>query len=164
MGETSLSHLKSPFFCSLFGSDFSGDTSFTSWMKEYMAEYFDAYHILLEQHYRIWDPHLCHWSRFDWSLEACMHLANGGLLTWRYKHFHDFSMRNLLDVHFYYVIMSFDDIYYVLMMFGRIHTRKWDPRILFPNGMGRRALLIVGVQYYKQWDLGIVFSPIDFIY
>ena len=27
--------------------------------------------------------------------------------------------------------------------------------------MGWRALLIVGVQY-KQWDPGIVFSPIDF--
>ena len=66
MGETSLSHLKSPcFFCSLFGSDLSGDPSFTSWMKEYMVEYFDAYHILLEQHYRTWDPHLCHWSKFD---------------------------------------------------------------------------------------------------
>ena len=47
------------------------------------------------------------------------------------------------------------------MMFGRMHTIKWDPRILFPNGMGWRALLIVGVQY-KQWDSGIVFSPIDF--
>ena len=46
-------------------------------------------------------------------------------------------------------------------MFGRIHTRKWDAIILFPNGMGWRALLIVGVQY-KQWDHGIVFSPIDF--
>ena len=39
-------------FCSLFGSDLSGDSSFTSWMKEYMAEYFDAYHILLKWHYR----------------------------------------------------------------------------------------------------------------
>ena len=49
MGETSLSHLKSPCFsCSLSGLDFSGDHSLTSWMKEYMAEYFDAYHILLE--------------------------------------------------------------------------------------------------------------------
>ena len=57
--------------------------------------------------------------------------------------------------------MYFDDIYYVLMMFGRMHTRKWDPRILFPNGMGCRALLIVGVKY-KQWDPGIVFGPIDF--
>ena len=33
--------------------------------------------------------------------------------------------------------------------------------IIFPNGMGWRALLIVGVQC-KQWDPGIVFSPIDF--
>ena len=46
-------------------------------------------------------------------------------------------------------------------MIGIMHTRKWDPIILFPNGMGWRALLIVGVQC-KQWDLGIVFSPIDF--
>ena len=65
-------------------------------------------------------------------------------------------MRHLLDVHIYYVVMYFDDIYYVLMMFGIIHTRKWDPIILFPHGMGWRALLIVGVQY-KQWDPGIVF-------
>ena len=72
-------------------------------------------------------------------------------------------MRHLLDVYFYYVVMHFNDIYYVLMMFGRIHTRKWDPVIIFPNGMGWRALLIVGVQY-KQWDPGIVFSPIDFIF
>ena len=46
-------------------------------------------------------------------------------------------------------------------MFGRMHTRKWDPGILFPNGMGWRAPLIVGVQC-KQWDPRIVFSPIDF--
>ena len=70
-------------------------------------------------------------------------------------------MRHLLDVQFYYVFMYFDDIYYVLMMFGRIHTRKWEPEILFPNGVGWRALLIVGVQY-KQWDPRIVLSPIDF--
>ena len=67
MGDTSLSHLKSPYFsCSLFGSDFSGYSSFTYWIKEYMAEYFDAYQFLLEYHYRTWDPHLCHWSSFDW--------------------------------------------------------------------------------------------------
>ena len=47
------------------------------------------------------------------------------------------------------------------MIFGRMHTRKWDPGILFPNGMGWITLLIVGVQC-KQWDPGIVFSPIDF--
>ena len=34
MGKTSLSHLKSPcFYCSLFGSNLSGDSSFTSWMN-----------------------------------------------------------------------------------------------------------------------------------
>ena len=38
-------------------------------------------------------------------------------------------------------------INYVLMMFGRMHKRKWDPGIPFPNGRGWRALLIVGVQY-----------------
>ena len=88
-------------------------------------------------------------------------MANGGLLTWRYKHFHELFMRQLLDVHFYYVVMYADDIYYVLMIFGRMNRRKWDPGILFPNGMGWRALLIFGVQY-KQWDPRIVFSPIDF--
>ena len=90
-----------------------------------------------------------------------MHLENGGLLTWRYKNFHGFLMRNLLDLNFYYVVLYFDDIYYVLMMFGIMHTRKWDLEIIFSNGMGWRALLIVGVQC-KQWDHGIVFSPIDF--
>ena len=140
------------FCCSLFGSNLSGDYSFTSWMKEYMAEYFDAYHFLLEHHYRTWDTQLCHWIIFDWSLEPCMYnLENGSLLTGRYKHFHDFLVRHLLDVHYYYVVIYFDDIYYEIMMFGRMHTRKWDPRILFPNGMGWRALLNVGVQY-KQWD------------
>ena len=54
-----------------------------------------------------------------------------------------------------------DDICYAVMMFGRMHTRKWDPGILFPNGMDWRALLIVGVQC-KQWDPGIVFNPLDF--
>ena len=48
-------------------------------MKEHITDYyFDAYYIILEKHYRTWDPHLCHWRIFDWSLEACMHLENGG--------------------------------------------------------------------------------------
>ena len=45
------------------------------------------------------------------------------------------------------------------MMFGRMNRRKWDPGILFPNGMGCRALLIVGVQC-KKWDPGIVLVPL----
>ena len=39
------------------------------------------------------------------------------------------------------------------MIFGRMHTRKWDPGILFPNGMGWRALLIVGVQYKQHLEI-----------
>ena len=53
----------------------------------------------------------------------------------------------------YIFIMYFDDIYYVIMMFGRMHTRKWDPGILFPNGMDWRALLIVGVQYKQHLEI-----------
>ena len=75
-------------------------------MKEHMDDYIDAHYIFLEQNYGTWDPYLCHWRRFYWSLEACTHLTNGGLLTWRYKHFHDLLMRQLLDVHFYYVVMN----------------------------------------------------------
>ena len=74
-------------------------------MKEYMAEYFDAYHLFLEHNYRTWDTHLFQWSGFDWSLEACMYLANGSLLTWRYNHFHDFLVRHLFDVHYYNVVI-----------------------------------------------------------
>ena len=92
-----------------------------------------------------------------------MYLENGGLLTWRYKYFHDFLMRRFLDVHFSYVVMYFDDIYYALIMFGRMYTRKWDPGTVFPNGMGWRALLIVGVQD-KQWDPGIFFVPLISIF
>ena len=47
---------------------------------------------------------------------------------------------HLLDVHFYYVVMYFDDIYYVLMMFGRMHTRKWDRIILFHDFLMRHLL------------------------
>ena len=153
MGKTSLSHLKSCFCCSLFGSDLSGDSSSTSWMKEYMAEYFDAYHNLLEKHNRTWDPHLCHWRRFDLSLEACMYLENGSLLTGRYKHFHDFLVRHLLDVHSYYVVIYFDDIYYALMMFGRMHTRKWDPGIIFPRyGLESTLNCWSAMQAMGHWD------------
>ena len=122
-------------------------------MKEHMADYIDAHYIFLEQNYGSWDPHLCHWGISDIILDACVYGPYGDLLTWRYKHFHDFLMRYLLDVLFYYVFMYFDDIYYILMIFGKMHTRKWDPRIMFPNGMGWRALLIVGVQYNKNLEI-----------
>ena len=43
-------------------------------MKEHIDDYyFDATYIILEQHYRTWDPHLCHWSRYDSILDACVY-------------------------------------------------------------------------------------------
>ena len=105
--DTSLGHLKSScFLCSFFGSDFGGGSSFTSWMKEHMADYyFDSYYIILEEHYRSWDPHLCHWIIFDIILDACVYGPHNDLLTWMYKHFHDSLMRYLLGVHLYDVVM-----------------------------------------------------------
>ena len=39
--ENYLSHLNSScFLCSLFGSDFGGGSSFASWIKEHMADYY----------------------------------------------------------------------------------------------------------------------------
>ena len=90
-------------------------------MKEHMADYyFDASYIILEQHYRTWDPHLCHWSRFDVILDACVYGPHNDLLTWMYNHFHDSLMRYLLDVHLYDVVMYFHYLYFALMMFGRM--------------------------------------------
>ena len=104
--ETSLSHLKSScFICSLFGSYFGGGFSFTSCMKEYMNNYLDAPYILLEQHYRTWDPHLCQWGKFDKIPNACVYVPHNDLLSQMYKHFHDFLVRHLLDVNSYYVVI-----------------------------------------------------------
>ena len=100
--ETSLSHLKSScFIFSLLGSDFDGGSSFTYWMKEYMDDYLDAPYIILEQHYRTWDPHLCHWGIFDKIPYACVYGTHNDLLIQMYKNFHDYLMRYLLDVHLY---------------------------------------------------------------
>ena len=95
-------------------------------MKEHMADNFDASYIILEQPYRTWDPHLCHWSMFDIILDACVYGPHDDLLTWMYKHFHDPFMRYLLDVQLYDVVMYFNNLYFVLMMFGRVQYKKWD--------------------------------------
>ena len=86
-------HLKSLcFICSLFGSYFGGGSSFTSWIKENMADYLNAHNIFVEQHYGTWDPHLCHWGRYDLILDPCVYGSHGDLVTWMYKHFHDSLM------------------------------------------------------------------------
>ena len=88
--EISLIHLKSScFLCSLLGSYFGVGSSFASWMKEHMDNYyFDASYILLEQHYRTYDPYLCHGSKFDIILDACVYGPHYDLPTWMHKYFH----------------------------------------------------------------------------
>ena len=81
------------FLCSLFGSYFGRCSWFTSWMKENMADYIDVHYIFLEQHYRTWDPHLCHWSRFYIIHDACVYGPHDDLLTQMYKNFHNYLMR-----------------------------------------------------------------------
>ena len=95
-------------------------------MKEHMDDYIDAHYIFLEQHYGTWDPHLCHYDISDIIFDACVYGPHGDLLTWMYKHFHDSLMRYLLDVHLYDVFMYFHDLYFVLMMFGRVKYQQWD--------------------------------------
>ena len=68
------------FFCS-FGSNFGGGSSFTSWMKEHMADYLDAHYIFLEHHYGTWDTHLCQWDISDIILDACVYGPHDDLLT-----------------------------------------------------------------------------------
>jgi len=116
--ERSLSHLKtSCFLWSLFGSIFCEGSSFTSRMKEHMDDYyFDASYILLEKHYRTWDPHLYHWSKFDIISDACVYGPHDDLLTWMYKHFHDPLKGYLLDVQLYDVVMYFNDLYFLLII------------------------------------------------
>ena len=69
------------FLCSLFGSDFGGGSSFTSWMKEHMADYLDAHYIFLDKNYGTWDPHLCHWGIYDIIIDAAMYGTHDDILT-----------------------------------------------------------------------------------
>ena len=99
-------------------------------MKEHMDDYyFDASYILLEHHYRTWYPQLFHWRRYDITLDSCVYGTHDDLLTWMYKKFHDPLMMYLFDVQLYNVFMYFNDLYFVLMMFGRVQYKKWDPGI-----------------------------------
>ena len=110
----------------------------------------DAHYIFLEKHYWTWDPHLCHWIRFQWSFYACVYGPHGDLLTWMYKHFHDSLMRYLLDVHLYDAFMYFRDLYFVIMMFGRVQYQQWDPGIAWFH-LTWSSISIVGLR--KQTNL-----------
>ena len=107
-------------------------------MKECMSDYLDAPYILLEQRYRTWDPHLCHWRRYDIILDACVYGPHDDLLTWMYKHFHGYLMRYLIDVHLYDVFMYFSDPYFVLLMFRRVQYKQWDLSIAWFQFWGNK--------------------------
>ena len=98
-------------------------------MKEHMANYIDAHYIFLELNYGTLDPHLCHLGRSYIILDACVCGPHGDLLTWMYKNFYDSLMRYLLDVHLYDVFMYFYVSICMIMMYGRMHSRNWDPGI-----------------------------------
>ena len=98
-------------------------------MKEHMVDYFDAYYIILEHHYRTWVHHLCHWRIFDKILDACVYGPHDDLIAWMYTHFHDSLMRYLLSVHLHDVVMYFNELYFVLMMLGRVKYQQWDSGI-----------------------------------
>ena len=94
-----------------------------------MVDYIDAHYILWDHTYDTWGPHLYHWGRSDVILHACVYGLHGDLLTWMHKHFHDYLMRYILNVHLYDVFMSLHDLYFVIMMFGRVQYQQWNPRI-----------------------------------
>ena len=57
-----------------------------------------------------------------------------------YKQFHDSLMRYRLGVHLYDVVMYFHDLYFVLMMFGRVNYKKWDLGIAWFQFLGQQAV------------------------
>ena len=113
-----------------------------------MDDYLDVPYILLDHHYRTWDPHLCHWDRFDKIHDACVYGPHNDILSQMYKHFHDSLMRYLLDVQLYDVFMYFNDLYFVLMMFGRVQNKQCD----------------LGIAWFKFWKkqvVGDIESPLE---
>ena len=131
-------------------------------MKEHMDDYyFYAYYILFKRNNRTWDPHLCHWSKFDIILDAFVYGPHDDLLTWMYKHCHDPLIMYLLDEKLYYVVMYFNILYFVLMMFGRVQYKQWDPGIVWFQFWGEQAVgdiesplekvIVVRVEQEQAW-------------
>ena len=49
-------------------------------------------------------------------------------------------MRYLLDVQLYDVFMYFNDLYFVLMMSGRVKYKEWDLGITWSQFWGQQAV------------------------
>jgi len=134
----------------LYGCTYGGDSSFTSWMKEHIADYIDAHYIFLEHNYGTYQ--ICHWEISNILLDACVYGPHGDLLTWMYTHFHDSLMRYLLSVHLHDVVMYFNELYFVLMMLGRVKYQQWDSGISWFH-LTWSSSLVVGLR--KQTNLSL---------
>ena len=55
-----------------------------------------------------------------------------------YKNFHDPLMMYLLDLQLYDVVMYFNDLSFVFMMFGMVHYKQWDPGIAWLQFLGNK--------------------------
>ena len=90
-----------------------------------------------------------------------MLVCMGHILTWMYKHFHDPLMRYILDVQLYDVVMYFNDLYFVLKMFGRVQYKQWDPGIAWFQFLAQQAVgdiesplekvIVIRVEHQKEW-------------
>ena len=150
-GCTSLSHLEAP-------SLIDGGSSSIAWIREHMMRHLDTSYSFL-QHYETWNPHLCYWIRFDWYLHDCVLLTHDDFLDWRCK----LLECSLMDDHFshigsgislyHFTMFHYDVSILVLMMYGRMHSRTWDPGTPPHDVLFCTTLCIDGMR--QLWDPGI---------
>ena len=111
------------------------------------------------QHYGTWDPHLCYWIRFDWYLHDCVLLTLDDFLAWRCK----LLECSLMDDHFghirsgislyHFTMCHYDLSILVIMMYGRMHSRTWDPSTPPHDVLLCTTLCIDGM--FQLWDPSI---------
>ena len=138
-----------------------GGSSSIAWIREHMMRHLDTYYSFL-QHYETWDPHLCYWIRSDWYLHDCVLLTHDDFLDWRCK----LLECSLMDDHFshigsgislyHFAMFHYDVSMLVIMMYGRMHSKTWDPGTPPHDVLFCTTLCIDGVR--KCWDLGIPYS------
>ena len=72
-------------------------------------------------------------------------------------------MSYLLDVPLYDVVVYFNDLSFVLMMFGRVQYKQWDPGIAWFQFWGKQAVgdiesplekvIVIRVEKQQEWCL-----------
>ena len=70
-------------------------------------------------------------------------------------------MRFLVNVQLYDVVMYFNDLYFVLMMFGRVQYKQWDHGIAWFQFWGKQTVgdiesplekvIVIRVEKKKSW-------------